>query len=152
MWERPLVSEPLDAIGELRLYRRSGPPEHLAIEFLRESDGRAWNLRLPWSQRGTLRHLLADALWKLSAGGRPTMEPQGYALLARSLIAQGDEVVAVILEEEGDRAFALWRREITRRGEWSWTLDLVVVPEPLGPTLCQRILNGLEQMGRAPGE
>ena len=137
--------EQLGELGELRAYHRPGPPEHVAFEVLREADGRAWTLRVPWQARAVVRHLLADALRIFGEGASLAFDEQGCAELARGLLADGDELAAVMLRQEGERAFAVWRRELTRQG-WSWTLDLVLVPEVLATPLCTRMLAGLDRL------
>src|SRR3954468_15362316 len=145
--------EQLGEPGELRVYHRPGPPEHVAFEVLRETDGRAWTLRVPWQARAVVRHLLADALRIFGEGASLAFDEEGCAELARGLLADGDELAAVMLRQEGERAFAVWRRELTRQG-WSWTLDLVLVPEGLAGPLCPRMLVRLhrrDQPRRWPG-
>src|SRR4051812_28176571 len=142
--------ERLGELGDLRVYYRPGPPEHVAFEVLREADGRAWTLRVPWQARAVVRHLLADALRIFGEGASLAFDEQGCAELARGLLADGDELAAVMLRQEGERAFAVWRREQTRQG-WSWTLDLVLVPEVLGAPLCTRMLAGLDRLGQPRG-
>lgn len=145
--------ERLGELGDLRVYRRPGPPEHVAFEVLREADGRAWTLRVPWRARAAVRHLLADALRILNEGASLVFDEQGCAELARGLLADGDELAAVMLRQEEERAFAVWRRELTRQG-WSWTLDVVLVPEALAAPLCTRMLATLERLDqprRGPG-
>jgi hypothetical protein len=137
--------ERLGELGDLRVYYRPGPPEHVAFEVLRETDGRAWTLRVPWQARAVVRHLLADALRIFGEGASLAFDEQGCAELARGLLADGDELAAVMLRQEGERAFAVWRREQTRQG-WSWTLDLVLVPEVLATPLCTRMLAGLDRL------
>ena len=78
-------------------------------------------------------------------GASLAFDEQGCAELARGLLADGDELAAVMLRQEGERAFAVWRRELTRQG-WSWTLDLVLVPEVLAAPLCTRMLAGLDRL------
>jgi hypothetical protein len=151
MWDGATICERLGDLGELRLYLRPGPPQHLAVEVLREEDGRAWTLRVPWPRRGVLRQLLGDSVWKLTSGGRPAVLPGGHAVLARGALVTGDEVVATLLEEGEEIAFALWRRELSRRGEWVWTLDVVVVPEALAIELCRQVMTGLERLEREAG-
>ena len=70
MEQAAVIAERLDELGELRIYRRAGPPEHVAIEILRDSDGRAWTLRVPWTRRASLRELLADAQAPARGAGR----------------------------------------------------------------------------------
>src|SRR3954451_3897551 len=124
-----------EQLGELRAYHRPGPPEHVAFEVLREADGRAWTLRVPWQARAVVRHLLADALRILGEGASLAFDEQGCAELACGLLADGDELAAVMLRQEGERAFAVWRREQTRQG-WIWTLALVLVKAALADILC----------------
>lgn len=143
-----VICERLGALGELRLYRRSGPPDHLAVEILRDLDGHAWTLRVPWSQRGPFRHLLSDSVWRLASASRPAADGDGIAQLCRSVLGQGDEVLSLFMEQGDERVFALWRRELLRRGDWSWTLDMVIVPDDLAVPLCQRLIVSLDQMER----
>jgi hypothetical protein len=150
MEQAAVIAERLDELGELRIYRRAGPPEHVAIEILRDSDGRAWTLRVPWTRRASLRELLADAQLRLEEPDEElAFDEQGCAELGKTQLAPDDEVLAVILEQGEDHAFALWRRELTRQG-WSWTLDVVIAPRALAGTLCARLLAGLEQLDQRP--
>src|SRR4051812_5098640 len=142
--------EQLGELGELRVYYRPGPPEDVAFEVLRETDGRAWTLRVPWQARAVVRHLLADALRIFGEGASLAFDEQGCAELARGLVADGDELAAVMLRQEGERAFAVWRRELTRQG-WSWTLDLVLGPGGLAAPLCTPMLAGVDRAQHAPG-
>ena len=151
MLDARVVAERIGDFGELRLYRRVGPPEHLAIEVLRDADGRAWTLRTPWVARPILRYVLADSVRRLAASGRSTDDRGGMAQLGRALLAPGDELLTLFLEQDGERAFAVWRRELLRCGEWGWTIDLVVVPDKLAAVLCQRILSTLDRLERGVG-
>ena len=146
-----VVTERLGEFGELRLYRRAGPPEHLAVEVLREADGRAWTLRAPWEVRAVVRHLLADSVRRLASSGHSTDDRGGLAQLGRVLLAPGQELLSLFFEQDGQRAFALWRRELLRCGEWGWTIDLVVVPDRLAVVLCQRVLSALDRLERRVG-
>lgn len=148
MRDASVICERLGELGELRLYRRHGPPEHLAVEILRDEDGRAWTLRVPWSQRGPFRHLLSDSVWRLASASRPAADREGIAQLCRAVLGQGDEILSLFMESGPDRAFALWRRELLQRGDWSWTLDVVVVPDDLAVTLCNRVIVALDQLER----
>jgi hypothetical protein len=148
------MQERLGELGELRAYRRPGPPEHVAFEVLRESDGRAWTLRVPWGGREALRRLLAAAGERLGPDAPPPdFGEDGCAELAAEEAAAGVQLLAVLLRQDEERAFAVWRREPTRQGGWTWTLDVVVVPGPLAVTLCQRMLADLDRLdqGPAPG-
>lgn len=145
MEQAAFFQDDLTGLGQLRVYRRPGPPEHAACEVLRETDGRAWTLRVPWGARTVLRHLLADALRFLVEGIDPEFDERGCAELARGLLAADDELVAVMLAQGDERAFAVWRRELTRQG-WAWTLDVVVAPGAMAPDLCVRMLAGLEHL------
>ena len=151
MEQAAIIAERLDELGELRIYRRAGPPEHMAIEILRDSDGRAWTLRVPWARRASLRELLAEIQAQLDDPGDDglTFDDQGCAELGKTELAPDDEVLAVILQQGEDHAFALWRRELTRQG-WSWTLDVVVAPKALAGPLCSRLLAALEQLDQRP--
>ena len=140
-----VVCEPLGALGELRAYRRPGPPDHLAFEILREADGRAWTLRLPWEQRAIVRHLTADTLPRLHEPESFAFNDQGCAEIARAVLSAQDEVATIVLEQAGEHAFAVWRRELSRKG-WSWTLDVVVVPLALADLLCKRMVTGLDRL------
>jgi hypothetical protein len=141
------MQERLGELGELRAYRRPGPPEHVAFEVLRESDGRAWTLRVPWEGRQALRRLLAAAGDRLGPDAPPPdFGEDGCAELAAEEAAAGVQLVAVLLRQDEERAFAVWRREPTRQGGWSWTLDVVVVPGPLARTLCERMLADLDRL------
>lgn len=146
------LHERLGELGELRAYRRPGPPEHVAFEVLREADGRAWTLRVPWEGREALRRLLEAAPARLGSDEPPLdFGGEGCAELAREPLAAGVEVLAVLLSQGDERAFAVWRREMGRQG-WGWTLDVVVVPEALAATLCERMLADLGRLDQpAPG-
>ena len=154
MEQAAVIAERLGELGELRIYCRPGPPEHLAIEILRESDGRAWTLRVPWTGRALLRQLLLEVQRHLEPAGEEELpfDEEGCAELAKALLAPADELVGVMLQQDDEHAFALWRRELTRRG-WSWTLDVVVTPRSLAQALCTRLLAGLEELDqrRKPG-
>ena len=141
-----VVTERLGELGELRLYRRPGPPEHVAVEILRDADGRAWTLRAPWQSRAILRHLLADSVRRLTSSGHAADDYSDFTRLGRALLAPGDELLSLFLEQDGARAFAIWRRELLHSGEWSWTIDLVVVPDGLALTLCQRVLAAMDRL------
>ena len=121
-----VICERLGDHGELRTYRRPGPPEHVAFEILREADGRAWTLRVPWEARSPFRDLLGEARERLTDGDLD-FDEQGCAELAKADLRAGEELVAVLLEQGAERAFAVWRRELARHG-WNWTLDVDVVP------------------------
>lgn len=148
--EAAIICERLGDHGELRTYRRPGPPEHIAFEILREVDGRAWTLRVPWEVRSSFRDLLGDARERLLAeDGLPDFDEQGCAELAKTHLGGGEEILAVLLEQGGERAFAVWRRETTRHG-WNWTLDVVVVPAGLAATVCGLMLAGLDRHDARP--
>lgn len=151
MEQAAVIAERLDELGELRIYRRPGPPEHLALEILRDVDGRSWTLRVPWTRREPFRKLLAEVQARLEQAGEdePAFDEQGCAELAKSQLAPDDEVAAVVLRQEEEYAFALWRRELTREG-WSWTLDVVITPRALAGTLCARLLAGIELLDQRP--
>lgn len=134
-----------DGHGELRTYRRPGPPEHLAFEVLREADGRAWTLRVPWPARAALRRLLGDARRALAGDQAPAFDDQGCAELAQATLGPGDGLLAVLLRQGDERAFALWRRELGPRG-WGWTLDVVVVPDGLAAELAALMLAALDRL------
>ena len=141
-----LIRERLGVHGELRVQRRPGPPEHLAFEVLREADGRAWTLRVPRAAGPELRRLLAAAAARLGQGTEPAFDERGCALLARVALAADDELAAVLLAEGEERAFALWRRGLTRQG-WAWTPEVVVVPGALAPAFLARVAAALERLG-----
>jgi hypothetical protein len=146
--EQPaVVQERLEGLGELRIYRRPGPPEHAAFEVLRASDGRAWTLRAPWTARETLTTLLTSARDRLDAEEPPVFDNEGCAEIARAALGADDEILVVLLQQGEEKALAVWRRERARSG-WSWTLDVVVVPERLGGELCRRLLEGLERLAQ----
>lgn len=148
--EAEIICERLGGHGELRTYRRPGPPEHVAFEILREADGRAWTLRVPWETRSPFRDLLGAARERLTSAGddastAPDFDEQGCAELAKTHLAGGEEILAVLLEQGDERAFALWRREPTRQG-WNWTLDVVVVPAGLATVACDLMLAALDRL------
>lgn len=134
MVARVLAREPLPDHGELRAYRLEERDEIL-LEVLREADGRAWQLRVPVAERGTLRRLAREAARTLRAPDGPVFDGRGTALLGSVRLGAKDELAALAMREGEEQALALWRRECLRTG-WSWTIDLVLVPMPLGPTLC----------------
>ncbi|HEX8374963.1 MAG TPA: hypothetical protein VF606_07270 [Geminicoccaceae bacterium] len=141
-----VICERLGDHGELRAYRRPGPPEHIAFEILREADGRAWTLRVPWEARSRFRDLLGEARERLGGGeAAPDFDEQGCAELAKADLGAGEELVAVLLEQGGDRAFAVWRRELAKQG-WNWTLDVVVAPAGLAAAACGLMLADLDRL------
>jgi hypothetical protein len=144
MGEAAVICERLCDHGELRIYRRPGPPEHIAFEILREADGRAWTLRVPWEARSPFRDLLGEAREHL-ADDTADFDARGCAELAKADLGGGEELVAVLLEQGGERAFAIWRREMARLG-WNWTLDVVVVPTGLAGAACGLMLGGLDRL------
>src|SRR3954463_572077 len=91
--------ERLGELGDLRFYHRPGPPEHVAFEVLREADGRAWTLRVPWQARGGGRGLVGGAPRVFGGGASLAFDEQGCAELARGLLADGDELAAVMLRQ-----------------------------------------------------
>ncbi len=145
-----VICERLDDHGELRTYRRPGPPEHIAFEILREADGRAWTLRVPWEARSPFRDLLGEARERLADDDGRDFDEQGCAELAKADLGAGEQLVAVLLEQGDERAFAVWRRELARHG-WNWTLDVVVVPAGLAAADCGLMLGGLDRLdGQRP--
>jgi len=140
-----VICERLDDHGELRTYRRPGPPEHIAFEILREADGRAWTLRVPWEARSPFRDLLDEARERLADDDGRDFDEQGCAELAKADLGAGEQLVAVLLEQGDERAFAVWRRELARHG-WNWTLDVVVVPAGLAAAACGLMLGGLDRL------
>ena len=137
-----VICERLDDHGELRTYRRPGPPEHIAFEILREADGRAWTLRVPWEARSPFRDLVGEARERLADDDGRDFDEQGCAELAKADLGAGEQLVAVLLEQGDERAFAVWRRELARHG-WNWTLDVVVVPAGLA-VAARQALTGLD--------
>jgi hypothetical protein len=144
MVSQVIACERLGEHGELRGFVRDGPPQHLAFEIFRDADGRAWTLRVPLADHARLERLTTVAAARLARGGAPALAEDGTATLARETLSNGDEVVALVLEQDGERVFALWRREPARDG-WSWTLDAVFVPEALAEASCAVIRRALAQ-------
>lgn len=154
-----IIHDSLGDHGELRVYRRPGPPEHAAFEVLRASDGRAWTLRVPWTGLSAVRRLLGETAERLGGAacgedddGEPPrieVDQPDCAGLARAELGAGDELVAVVLSRGEERALALWRRERTRHG-WGWTPDVVVVPAEIAVRLCERMLVGLQRLSQPP--
>ncbi len=140
-----LGCERLGELGELRSFLRPGPPVHLAFEILQDEDGRAWTLRVPADRMDSLRRLLGAALKQMSSGARITLDEQGMAALASEELDTGDEVVALVLSQDDEQRFALWRRELGSRG-WSWTLDALFVPFEEATELCRVIGRSLDQL------
>jgi hypothetical protein len=133
--------------GELRSFLRDGPPVHLAFEIFQDADGRAWTLRVPQAKAVSFQRLVRIAQSKLERPETLQMAADGTCLLGREDLAEGDDITAIILDQGGDQVFALWRRELLRSG-WSWTLDAVFVPLPLGRHLCLLIDDALQRAPR----
>lgn len=140
-----LAREMLPDHGELRAYRLVDRSE-LLLEVLRETDGRAWQLRLPLDQRPVVTNLLAGTAPTLRTPERIAFDDVGTAVLAEVPLAAGTRLAAVALVEGEKQAFALWRRERTLAG-WSWTIDLALVPMAFGPQLCSFARGTLARSG-----
>jgi O-antigen ligase len=70
-------------------------------------------------------------------------DDEGCAELARVPLSRDAELLAVILRQADELAFAIWRRELVF-GEWTWTADVIVVPEPLAANLCDGLTSALD--------
>ena len=130
--------------GEFRAYYHVERGE-LVFEVLREADGRACLLRLPYRERAAVAHLLRQTAPRLADPVDPGFDEEGLAVLRRALLPPNDRLAAVALASDAERAFAVWREERLRTG-WSWTIDVVVVPFELGPRLCELIIEALERV------
>jgi hypothetical protein len=147
MIPRVIALDQLADHAELRSFLREGPPAHLAFEVLQEADGRAWTLRVPLDRRSALVSLVRTARRAFARGDPFSFDAQGFCMLGRETIIKGDDIAALILEQEGQKVFALWRLELLRDG-WSWTLDVLFVPLALAETLLERIDEALGKVGR----
>ena len=107
-----LTREPIAEFGEFRAYLRSERQE-MVFEAFRESDGRAWLLRVPLAARAAMTGLLREAAALLADERSGTADP---GILRQVALGPKDALAAVLLEEGRDRAFALWRREQLRVG------------------------------------
>ena len=133
-----IACERLADHGELRVFLREGPPEHLAFEIFQEADGRAWTLRVPIADRVRLTRVVRAAAQRLARPEPLAVAADGTSVLAQEMLSIGDELVALVLVQEGRHAFALWRRERVRDG-WAWTLDAVFAPYELAGAVCAEI-------------
>lgn len=132
-----LLRETLAEFGELRAYARPERQE-LMFEAFRESDGRAWLLRVPLDAAQGLGNLLREAILLLGDGRA------GPGLLRQVTLGPKDALAALVLEEGAERAFALWRREQLRAG-WDWTIDVLVVPIGLARAVCALMQQAIER-------
>jgi len=139
-----IACERLGDHGELRVFLRDGPPEHLALEIFRDEDGRAWTLRVPADDAGRLERVVRTAAQRLGRADPLIADADGTATLAREPLGVGGELVALVLEQDGREVFALWRRE-PAQGGWSWTLDALFVPLDLAAAACAQIEAALAQ-------
>jgi hypothetical protein len=131
--------------GEMRAYLLADRGE-LVLEVLREADGRAWQLRLPVREQAAVARLVRQVTPALAAPRTFAFDEHGAALLGQVPIGPNDQLAAVVLAQDDERAFALWRRERLRAG-WSWTIDVTLVPLAFAPELCafvQEVLAGLD--------
>lgn len=145
-----LARETLADHGELRAYRLVDRPEVL-LEVLREADGRAWQLRVAVAERAAVARLLRAAAPALAEPAQLAFDAEGAAILAEVPLGPDQELAAVALAQDEERAFALWRRERLRDG-WSWTIELVLVPFDLGPRLCAFVDGALAAVAKAPAQ
>jgi hypothetical protein len=132
-----LRREPIPEFGEFRAYLRAERQE-MVFEAFREGDGRAWLLRVPLPARPAVAALLRDVDPML---GRAPTEP---GVLRQVALGPADQLVALLLADGEERAFALWRQERLRTG-WSWTVDVLVVPMVLAGTLCRLLRQVLDR-------
>ena len=132
-----LLRETIAEFGELRAYARPERQE-LMFEAFRESDGRAWLLRVPLDAAQGLGNLLREAILLLGD------ERAGPGLLRQVTLGPKDALAALVLEEGTERAFALWRREQVRTG-WDWTIDVLVVPIGLARGVCALMQQAIER-------
>lgn len=145
MAEGLLTREPISDYGEFRVYLRP-EREELVFEAFRERDGRAWLLRVPTRARMAIAGLLRDLAPLLARSELgPELSAAEAGVLRQVEIGPKDRLVAVLLEDGEDRAFALWRQEELRSG-WSWTIDVVVVPIELAQRFCGLALQVIEQL------
>ena len=140
-----LTREPIAEFGEFRAYLRSERQE-MVFEAFRESDGRAWLLRVPLAARAAMAGLLREAAALLADERSSAADP---GILRQVTLGPKDALAAVLLEEGQDRAFALWRREQLRSG-WEWTIDVVVVPLELADRVCGLMRQVIERTGTTP--
>ena len=140
-----LTREPIAEFGEFRAYLRSERQE-MVFEAFRESDGRAWLLRVPLAARAAMTGLLREAAALLADERSGRADP---GILRQVTLGPKDALAAVLLEEGPDRAFALWRREQLRSG-WEWTIDVVVVPLELADRVCGLMRQVIERTGTTP--
>ncbi|SNB62388.1 hypothetical protein SAMN07250955_103106 [Arboricoccus pini] len=143
MTEAILTWEKLGEYGELRTFRRSGPPWHLAIEILREVDGRAWTLRIPLDELRALMTVLRSASARLGAPSELVFDEDGTAVLTSDRLRGDRELYALVLQQNDDLIFALWTREHLRSG-WSWSLDAVFVPIDLYRSFIDLLFKAIE--------
>lgn len=143
MTEAVLSWEKLGDYGELRTFRRSGPPWHLAIEILREVDGRAWTLRVPLDELRALMTVLRSASARLGSPSELVFDEDGTAVLTSDRLRGDRELYALVLQQNDDLIFALWIREHLRAG-WSWSLDAVFVPIDLYRTFIDLLVKAIE--------
>lgn len=150
MTEAVLSWERLGDYGELRTFRRSGPPWHLAIEVLRESDGRAWTLRIPLDELRSLTTVLRSAFARLIQPGDLVFDEDGVAVITSDRLRGDRELHALVMQQGEDLIFALWMREHLRSG-WSWSLDAVFVPLDLYRPLLELLGKAIEVAKRPSG-
>ncbi len=145
MAEGLLTREPITDFGEFRAYLRH-EREEMVFEAFREQDGRAWLLRVPVQARTALAGLVREVGPMLADPAQAAaIDPAGAAILKQVAIGPKDQLAAVVLEDGGERAFALWRQEQLRSG-WSWTIDVVVVPIELAKSLCSLVLQVIDRL------
>jgi hypothetical protein len=131
--------------GEMRAYHLADRGE-LVLEVLREADGRAWQLRLPVREQAAVARLVRQVRPALAAPRTFAFDEHGAALLGQTPIGPNDQVAAIVLAQDEERAFALWRRERLRDG-WSWTIDVTLVPLALAPEFCAFAQEALTTLG-----
>ena len=143
-WER------IGEYGELRSFLRDGPPPQMAFEILREVDGRAWTLRVPLEARPALAGLVRQAANRLARPEQWQFDAAGLCPLASARLDAASELAALVLQEDGELRFALWRRELLG-GRWEWTLDALFVPAELGQACCVLVESALARVEAGGG-
>ena len=89
-----LTREPIAEFGEFRAYLRAERHE-LVFEAFRESDGRAWLLRVPLAARAAMTGLLRDC----GPPGRRALGQSRPGILRQVTLGPKDALAAVLLEE-----------------------------------------------------
>jgi hypothetical protein len=130
--------------GEMRAWHLVDRGE-LVLEVLREADGRAWQLRLPVREHAAVARLVRQVMPALAAPRTLAFDEHGAALLGQAPIGPNDQIAAVVLAQDEERAFALWRRE-RLRGGWSWTIDVTLVPLAFATELCAFVQGALSTL------